>query len=551
MTLEGFVPWPSDVAERYRREGLWRGDTIGEMLRTWAEQYGDRIALVDGDTRLTYVQLDEDVDRLAAALVGLGIRPRDRVLVQLPNVHEFVTLFLALIRIGALPVHALPAHRKYETAYLAEFSKAVAYAVPTTFRGFDYAALARDVQAEVASLQYLLVVGDAPDDGFMSITYLLESAPDVVTARAIVAPYAPVPDDVAFFLLSGGTTGMPKLIPRTHDDYSYNLRASGEVCGFNADTVYLVSLPIAHNFPLGCPGALGTFHVGGRVVLNNDPSAAGAFPLIESERVTITALVPALAIRWLEAPEREQHDLSSLQLLQVGGARLNPEVAQRIKPLLGSTPQQVFGMAEGLLNYTRVDDPDDALEDTQGRPISPHDELRIVDTDGNPVSDGEMGELLTRGPYTIRGYYMAEEHNRTAFTEDGFYRTGDVVRRRADGNLVVEGRIKDLVNRGGEKISAEEIENLILAHSKVSNVAVVPMPDKVMGERACAYVIQYPGDALTLEELVVFLRKRDLATFKLPERLELVDSFPLTAVGKVNKGLLREDVTRKLEAGSP
>lgn len=551
MTLEGFVPWPPDVAERYRREGLWRGDTIGEMLRTWAEQYGDRIALVDGDTRLTYAQLDEDVDRLAAALVGLGIRPRDRVLVQLPNVHEFVTLFLALIRMGALPVHALPAHRKYETAYLAEFSKAVAYAVPTTFRGFDYAALARDVQAEVASLRHLLVVGDAPDDGFTSITRLLESAPDGATARAIVEPYAPVPDDVAFFLLSGGTTGMPKLIPRTHDDYSYNLRVSGEVCGFDADTVYLVSLPIAHNFPLGCPGALGTFHVGGRVVLNNDPSAAGAFPLIESEGVTITALVPALAIRWLEAPEREQHDLSSLQLLQVGGARLNPEVAQRIKPLLGSTPQQVFGMAEGLLNYTRVDDPDDALEDTQGRPISLHDELRIVDTDDNSVPDGEMGELLTRGPYTIRGYYRAEEHNRTAFTEDGFYRTGDVVRRRADGNLVVEGRIKDLVNRGGEKISAEEIENLILAHSKVSNVAVVPMPDKVMGERACAYVIQHPGDALTLEELVAFLRERDLATFKLPERLELVDSFPLTAVGKVNKGLLREDVTRKLEAESP
>jgi 2,3-dihydroxybenzoate-AMP ligase len=357
-----------------------------------------------------------------------------------------------------------------------------------------------------------------------------------------------LPSDVAFFLLSGGTTGLPKLIPRTHDDYSYNLRASGEACAFDADTVYLVSLPIAHNFPLGCPGTLGTMHVGGRVVLNNDPTAAGAFPIIERERVTVTALVPALAIRWLEAPELAQHDLSSLRLLQVGGARLNAETAHRITQLLGCTPQQVFGMAEGLLNYTREGDSTDAVENSQGRPISTADELRIVDPEGDEVPEGEMGELLTRGPYTIRGYSLAPEHNANAFTEDGFYRTGDLVRRRSDGNLVVEGRLKDLVNRGGEKISGEEIENLLLGHPKVFNVAVVPMPDRVLGERTCAYVIPQPGADVTLGELVAFLKEHNLAAFKLPERLEITDAFPLTAVGKVNKGLLREDVTRKIEA---
>ncbi len=544
----GFIPWPADFADRYRRQGLWRGDTIGAMLRSWAERYAQRIAVVDGGRRVTYAEMDAQTDRLAAALLGLGIGKGDRVLLHLPNVYEFLVLFLALMRIGALPVHALPGHRKHEIAYLSEFSQAVAYAVPASFRGFDYVALAREVRDETPTLRHLIVAGEAPDDRFVSIQGLIDGAPSAEAARAEVEEHGPKPEDVAFFLLSGGTTGMPKLIPRTHDDYSYNLRASGEVCEFDQDTVYLVSLPIAHNFPLGCPGALGTFHVGGRVVLNNDPSAAAVFPLIEKERVTVTALVPALAIRWLEAPELARHDLSSLKLLQVGGARMNPEVARRVKPLMGAIPQQVFGMAEGLLNYTRLNDPADALEDSQGRPISQADELRIVDPDGNEVPEGEMGELLTRGPYTIRGYYLAEEHNAAAFTPDGFYRTGDVVRRRPDGNLVVEGRVKDLVNRGGEKISAEEIENLILAHPKVSNVAVVPMPDRVLGERACAYVILRDGEVLALDELVAFLRGRELATYKLPERLEITDAFPLTAVGKVNKGLLRDDVTRKLGA---
>jgi 2,3-dihydroxybenzoate-AMP ligase len=358
---------------------------------------------------------------------------------------------------------------------------------------------------------------------------------------------------VALFLLSGGTTGLPKLIPRTHDDYAYNFRVSAEVCGFGPDTVYLVSLPISHNFPLSSPGIQGVFQVGGKVVLTSNPEPAEAFALIERERVTATALVPALAIRWLEAAEAYAahgglpYDLSSLQLLQVGGARFNPEPASRVRPVLGCQLQQVFGMAEGLLNYTRPDDPEDLIVNTQGRPVSPADEIRIVDEDDRDVTPGEPGNLLTRGPYTLRGYYKAPEHNRRAFTNDGFYRTGDVVRRHPSGNLSVEGRDKDMINRGGEKISAEEVENLILGHPSVLNVAAVAMPDAVLGERTCAYVILKPGASLSFEELIEFLNQRQIARFKLPERLEPVDSFPLTSVGKVSKKDLREDIARKLE----
>ena len=312
--------------------------------------------------------------------------------------------------------------------------------------------------------------------------------------------------------------------------------------------MYLVALPAAHNFPLACPGMLGTFSVGGRVVMTAGAKPEDIFALIEAEGVTITALVPTLVIRWLEAPERVQFDLSTLRVLQVGGARLNPEVARQVRPELGCRLQQVFGMGEGLLNYTRLDDPDEIVIETQGHPLSPLDEVLVVDANGDPVADGEPGELLTRGPYTIRGYYRAEDHNARAFTHEGFYRTGDVVRRDQAGNLVVEGRMKDLINRGGEKISAEEIENLLLGHASVSNAAAVAMPHPVLGEQACAYVVVRPGaERLTLEGLRGYLAGRGIARFKWPERLEVIDALPVTKVGKVDKKALREDIATKLE----
>jgi len=320
------------------------------------------------------------------------------------------------------------------------------------------------------------------------------------------------------------------------------------VCAIGPDTVYLVVLPISHNFPLASPGLQNVLQAGGRVVLADTTDAIEVFRLIEQERVTHTSVVPALAMRWMDAPERTHFDLSSLRVLQVGGAKLNAEPARRVRPTLGCQVQQVFGMAEGLLNYTRLEDPNEEVFTTQGRPCSADDEIRIVDEDGQDVPNGAPGELLARGPYTIRGYYNVPEHNARAFTIDGYYRSGDVVRLSELGNLVVEGRAKDLINRGGEKISAEEIENLILAHPGVFNAAAVAMPDAILGERTCAYVILRPGASLSLAELVTFLHAQQIAKFKLPERLEVVDAFPLTSVGKVSKKDLREDINRKLAA---
>ncbi|MBV9099813.1 MAG: (2,3-dihydroxybenzoyl)adenylate synthase [Candidatus Dormibacteraeota bacterium] len=539
--LPGFVPIPGEDAARYRDLGMWEGRTLAEVFDATAARFPDDIACIAAGEQLTYRELQDRSLRVARGLQELGIEARDRIVVQLPNVIDFVDLCLACFRVGAIPVMALPPHRDHEIQHLISLSDAIAYAIPAEHRGYDYQDLAERMAARAPSLHHVLVAGDSIRPGFVSMASLRKQPPQD-TSSGVSA------DDVAVLLLSGGTTGLPKLIPRTHDDYAYNARVSAEICRLDRETVYMATLPVSHNFPLACPGLLGTFLVGGRTVIASGTEPETAFALIQEHGVTCTALVPALAIRWMDSPSRAGYDLSSLRLLQVGGARLNPEAARRVTPTLGCTLQQVFGMAEGLLNFTRFDDPEDVIIDTQGRPASAQDEIRVVDDSDRDVPPGEPGHLLARGPYTIRGYFRAEEHNARAFTRDGFYRTGDVVRIHPSGNLVVEGREKDLINRGGEKISAEEIENLLLAHPAIFNAAAVSMPDPVLGERICTYVVLRDGCSLTLEELCEFVATRDVARFKYPERLEVVETLPVTNVGKIDKKALREDIAARMAA---
>jgi 2,3-dihydroxybenzoate-AMP ligase len=549
MTREGFVPWPKEAADRYREAGYWRGRPLGAYLHEWAETYGDAVAVVDGATRLTYRQLVDRADGLACRLLDSGLSPGDAMLVQLPNGWEFVTLTLACLRAGIAPVMAMPAHRGHELRYLAAHAEVTSIAVPDRLGDFDHQALGREVAEDTPSVRLLLVAGGRAGTDATDLRALAEPADDPAGARARLDDIAPDSGDIAVFLLSGGTTGLPKLITRTHDDYEYNARRSAEVCGLDADSVYLVALPAGHNFPLACPGILGTLMNGGRIVLARTPEPGKVLPLMAAEGVTATAAVPAVVQRWIDAVASGRHPAPpALRLLQVGGARLAPEVARRAEPVLGGTLQQVFGMAEGLLNYTCPDDPDEIKIETQGRPMCPDDEILVADASDEPVRPGEMGALLTRGPYTPRGYYRAAEHNARAFTPDGWYRTGDVVRLHPSGNLVVEGRDKDLINRGGEKISAEEVENLIYRLPGVARVAAVAKADPDLGERVCAVVVVEPGTHLSLESVRAALTAMQVARYKLPEDLLVVDELPLTKVGKIDKKRLRDVVRGKADS---
>lgn len=533
--------YPEEFAERYRAAGYWTSETFGEFLPARAARFAGHTAVVGHDTagswrRITYRELDDISARIASGLTDLGVRTGDRVVLQLPNIVEYTEVLFAVFRLGALPVFALPAHRASEIGYFCRFSDAAAYVIADEHGGFDYRVLARQITSETENPPAVVVAGEAEE--FTALGSLRDREP---------APIAEGDSEsVAFLQLSGGTTGTSKLIPRTHADYLYSVRESAAICGVDENTRMLVALPAAHNFPMSSPGILGVLHAGGTVVLAPDPSPDTAFALIESERVTMASLVPPLAQAWLSARARTGRDLSSLEVLQVGGAKFPAEAAKRVRPELGCTLQQVFGMAEGLVDYTRLDDDEDTIVTTQGRPISPDDEIRIVDDAGDPVPVGTAGHLLTRGPYTIRGYYNAPEHNSTAFTPDGFYRTGDIVRLTEHGYLVVEGRAKDQINRGGEKIAAEEVENHLIAHPAVLDAAVVSMPDEYLGERTCAFVVA-EGEAPKTLALKEFLRKRGMAEYKIPDKVRFVDAFPVTGVGKISRNELRRALAATLK----
>ena len=540
MTIPAQQIWPEEFARRYRAAGHWRGETFGSYLRERAAEHPERVAIVAGDTRWTYAELDARADAVARGLLDAGIKPGERVIVHLPNIPEFLAVVFGLFRAGILPLYALPAHRITEIEHFASSGEAVGYVAAERHDGFDYRALARDLQGRVPSVKNVFIVGDAQE--FTSFAAL-----EAQGRASSTEPVPPVPSTVAFLQISGGSTGLSKLIPRTHDDYIYTLRESARICGLDGDSVFMGALPIAHNYPMSSPGVLGALYAGSRVVLSPSPSPEAAFPLIERERVTDVSLVPPLLLVWMQAAPGTKSDLSSLKVIQVGGAKLMPEVARRVRPTLGVTLQQVFGMAEGLVNYTRLDDPDELIVQTQGRPISEDDEVLVVDDQGNAVPEGEPGYLLTRGPYTIRGYHNNPSANARSFTEDGFYRTGDIVKRTPEGYLVVQGRATDHINRAGEKISAEEIEDHLLAHPQVFDAAVVSIPDEYLGERSCAFIIAQ-GERPKGAVLKQWIRSRGLAEFKVPDQVVFVDSFSATAALKVSRKELRAALRAQLTA---
>jgi len=544
--LEGVVPFPPEFAKRYREKGYWVDKTLAQEYKIAFAKYEKRVALLDRDRSITYGELDRMSDNLALNLLEIGFQPLDRVVVQLPNVSEFVVLYLALQKIGGIPIAALMPHRFAEISQFAELSGAVACVVPDQQGDFDYCAMVDRIRQKVSNLRHGIVLGP-PRPGFISLSEMIAKPAKLPMSALSEIQIDPV--DPAIFQLSGGTTGIPKLIPRTHNDYAYNSKVASSVCAVGESTVLLVILPIAHNLPLACPGIQGVFFHGGRVVLSTSARPEDVCALIETHRVTHIKVVPALLIRLLHDPAVSRHDLSSLKIIQSGGQSMLPEVRLLSKRLIPSAfVQENFGMSEGLLMFVRLDDPLDVSQETVGRPVCPDDEVRILDDDDREILGGEVGELCCRGPYTLRGYFGVPEYNARTFTSDGFYRSGDLMRRHKSGNYIVEGRKKDLINRGGEKISAEEIENLILSHPSVKNASCVPVPDPVLGERMCACVLLRENAQLNFNELKDFLLGKEIAKYKLPERLEIMRDFPLSPFGKVSKKTLTETISQKMVA---
>lgn len=531
-----FSPWPADLAAHYRAQGHWLDRPMTDILAQQVQARPDAPAITCGERTLSYAELDRQSDNLAAYLHASGLRTHDAALVQLPNIAEFYVTFFALLKLGVAPVNALFSHQRQELL-----------------------AYARQIQPKVliASSRHALFANDVFLDELRDVA---PSLANVVLDGADLQTHLQTParhfvaspsegGQVAFFQLSGGSTGTPKLIPRTHNDYYYSLRRSVELCGLTPATRFLSALPAGHNYTMSSPGALGVFIAGGCVVMASDPEPLNCFALIERHGVDWVPLVPPAVALWLRAAPEHRARLHSLKVLQVGGANFSEALARRVPEELGCQLQQVFGMAEGLVNYTRLDDDSERVFTTQGCPMSADDEVRVLDEEGRAVPPGEPGMLATRGPYTFRGYYLAPEHNAQVFDAEGFYYSGDVVQQDADGYLKVVGRVKDVINRGGEKIAAEEIENLLLHHQAVTHVALVAIPDELMGEKSCACVVAN-DPALKPSDLRKYLRAQGVADYKLPDRFQFMAELPLTAVGKINKKQLRETLRAALDNAS-
>jgi 2,3-dihydroxybenzoate-AMP ligase len=528
MPLPGVVPFPPEFARKYREKGYWRDKALRDEFRICFQKYEKRVFLVDGERQYTYADIDRLSDNLALNLLELGLRPLDRVVPTLPNVAEFVILYFALQKIGAIPIAALATHRYAEISQFVKLSGATACFYPERQGDFEFEPMMQRVKSENGSLKSCL--------SLLKLKELIEKPGKGDLEKIKIDPMDP-----CIFQLSGGTTGIPKLIPRTHNDYAFNSKTAVPVCAVTQDSVLLLALPIAHNLPLACPGIQGYFFQGGKVVLSPTTRPDEIFSLVERHKATHLKVVPALLIRLINDPSISSFDLSSLKLIQSGGQRMQPEVRLKAHQLIPSCfVQENFGMSEGMLFFVRLDDPQEVKLETCGRPICPEDEVRLVDDEGREVRDGEVGELTCRGPYTLRGYFGVPEYNARQFTPDGFYRSGDLMRRHPSGNYMVEGRKKDLINRGGEKISAEEVENLILMHPAVQNVACVPVPDPNLGEKMCACVVLKSGAKLSFPDLVSFLKDKEIAKFKLPESMMICDDFPVSTFGKVSKKALGE-----------
>jgi 2,3-dihydroxybenzoate-AMP ligase len=532
-----FNPWPADLAAHYRAQGHWLDLPMTDILERRCQADPLAPAIQCGERTLSYADLDHQSSRLAAHLHGLGLRTHDTALVQLPNIAEFYVVYFALLKLGVAPVNALFSHQRLELLSYAEQIQPrllIASASHALFADQVFIEQLREVSPGLGAV-VLEGPGTEQRPGVVSLQHCLQTETPAVPAHPTRG------DQVAFFQLSGGSTGTPKLIPRTHNDYYYSLRRSVEICKLSPATRFLCALPAGHNYPLSSPGALGVFIAGGCVILARDPEPLSCFALIERHQVDWVALVPPAVALWLQAAPGHQAQLASLQVVQVGGANFAEALARRIPGELGCRLQQVFGMAEGLVNYTLLDDASERVFTTQGRPMSEDDEVRVLDIDGQPVAPGQPGMLATRGPYTFRGYYLSPEHNSQVFDAEGFYFSGDLVEQDAEGYLHVVGRVKDQINRGGEKIAAAEIENLLLRHPGITHAAVVAVPDALMGEKSCACVLTCDPD-LKPAALRKYLRTLGIADYKLPDRFQFLQTLPLTAVGKIDKQLLRQQL---------
>jgi cyclohexanecarboxylate-CoA ligase len=507
-------------ARRNIGAGFWAGNLIDDYLAAAAARTPMATAVIDRGRTWTYGELHGAVNRFASGLRSRGVVPGDVVSWMLPNWAEAVVVHLAAIRLGAVSNPIIPIYRHQETAFILRQAASKVVVVPHLFRNFDYPAMVDDLRAEVPTLETVVVVGG--DTGRLSFDDVLaEGREDPIDARR-------ASDDIALLLYTSGTTSAPKGALHSHDTLDHENRAMIEFFGLSAADVVFMPSPVGHIIGV-LYGLQLPFMLGGTVVLLDVWEPARALALIEQHACTFTVAATPFLHGLVHHPSLPDHDVSSLRVFACGGADVPPELIRAATTALGCTVSRGYGSTEyPTATACNSADPVDKRARTDGRPIGPA-EVRL-DPDG---------ELQVRGPELFLGY-LDPSLNAAAFTDDGWLRTGDLARIDPDGYVEIIGRQKDIIIRGGENISAKEVEDHLVEHPAITDAAVVSSPDPILGERVCAVVVRRPGKDVTLTELVDWLTARRMARQKLPERLILLDELPRNASGKVQKFRLRD-----------
>ncbi len=526
-----------DDIKKYEDCGILKKDTLYEALQAAANQTPEKVAVIDKDKALRFCDLMSEIDQYAEYFAGLGLKKGQRVVLQMPNKNLFVIVLFALVKIGVKPAMMLPAQRTIDVLAIGNMIEAVAYISVSDYMGYDYSEVIAPIENEIPTLKYILIEGmgkwKGDSDKWKDLTKLTEKS-----QPQELAGYR----DTALYLLSGGTTGVPKIIPKMQQAYVYNAKAVAKRCEFDGSDVYMAVLPISHDLALANPGILGTLFTGGTVVLCESASFDEAFMMMEKNKVTMTTLVPAIMRIWSEVLEWYEADFSSMRQLFVGAAKVDETVLGILEEKLGVTIQQGYGLGEGITCATKLNDSKEVSYRTQGKPVSEGDEMRIVAPDGTILKNGEIGELVEKGPYTFKGYFKNDALNEKIFTEDGFFKTGDKAMVREDGNLVILGRVVEQINRAGENVIPSEIESILNRHSAISENCVFGMPDEQLGECTVACIVA--SEKLTRTDICQFMECQGVAAFKYPDRVFCVDHLVYKNVGKVDKRAMKEMVER-------
>ncbi|MEW6663741.1 MAG: AMP-binding protein [Thermodesulfobacteriota bacterium] len=545
MTYEGFTPYEGRAAELYEKRRWWLGMTLGDVFDKSCDLYPSKIALVSQGKRYTYLELRDLVDHTAFNLLRHGFRAGDTALLQLPNCPEFVISYFALQKIGVVMVLLTVNHSAREIVHLANLAQPKGWILPDHYRNIDFLSLTRKVQAQNLVLEKVFFLGEDVRDGGFRFNDLLKRTVGLKEMRTSLEAAGPAPRDVCQILPSGGTTGLPKGAPRTHNDYLCNIEYASKAWDLNVTDICLVATTVGHNLALLVTVTASVFH-GATMVLLDSTKPEDFCRIVQEEEVTCTGLVPTLISRYVNYENLHHYDMSSLKRIYVGAANSPPDLVRHVEEKMGARYINAFGMVEGPLAQSRPQDPLDIRCNTIGRPCCPYDELVTLDERGNKNPPGKEGELAAKGPGIFTGYLKNPQANKDAFTQDGYFRTGDLAVIDENGVIRITGRIKDIIIRGGENIAARDVEDLISTHPGVEYVAVVGMPDPDLGEQVCAYIKPVEGSRLSHECIIEHLRKMEAARMHYPARVEFVKEIPLTAAGKADKKVLREDIKNKV-----